>query len=51
LIAGDKRFERRRLVFRLLTVGVATLILHTAGRWWTREFESKKRSAGPDGHW
>jgi hypothetical protein len=31
LVAGDERFERRRLVFRLLTVGIAAVILHTAG--------------------
>lgn len=31
VIAGDARFERRRLVFRLLTVGIAAVMLHTAG--------------------
>lgn len=31
MIAGGERFERRRLVFRLLTVGLAAVILHTAG--------------------
>jgi hypothetical protein len=31
LIAGDERFERRRMLLRLLTVGIAAVILHTAG--------------------
>jgi hypothetical protein len=31
VIAGDERFERRRLGFRLLVVGVAAVILHAAG--------------------
>jgi hypothetical protein len=31
VIAGGQRFERRRLVFRGLTVGIAAVILHTAG--------------------
>jgi len=31
LVAGDERFQRRLLVFRLLTVGTAAVILHAAG--------------------
>jgi Dolichyl-phosphate-mannose-protein mannosyltransferase len=31
MIAGDQRFERRRLVFRGLIVGIAAVILHTGG--------------------
>jgi hypothetical protein len=31
MVAGGRRFERRRLVFRGLTVGIAAVALHTAG--------------------